>query len=135
MTRKTRVAFLIGDYPPQEHKRRADVALSYSTSEIEVGLVQVSTTAYNRGNSPAELQLVAPAFIDAFRRAEAEGYDAAVPLGTLDLEFDKDDNPWVGVMYQSAIAKFDKKTGKPKLRMGNRSVPKELYELSKVFFG
>ena len=34
------------------------------------------------------------------------------PVGTLDLEFDKDDNPWVGVMYQSAIAKFDKKTGK-----------------------
>ena len=32
--------------------------------------------------------------------------------GTLDLEFDKDDNPWVGVMYQSAIAKFDKKSEK-----------------------
>ena len=29
------------------------------------------------------------------------------PLGTLDLEVDKDDNPWVGMMYQSAIAKFD----------------------------
>ena len=34
------------------------------------------------------------------------------PLGTLDLEIDKDDNPWVGVMYQSAIAKFDRKTEK-----------------------
>jgi streptogramin lyase len=34
------------------------------------------------------------------------------PLGTLNLEIDKDDNPWVGVMYQSAIAKFDKKTEK-----------------------
>ena len=34
------------------------------------------------------------------------------PVGTLDLEFDKDDNPWVGVMYQNAIAKFDKKTEK-----------------------
>ena len=32
------------------------------------------------------------------------------PVGTLDLEIDKDDNPWVGVMYQSAVAKFDKKT-------------------------
>src|SRR5579883_3107459 len=32
------------------------------------------------------------------------------PVGTLNLEFDQDDNPWVGVMYQSAIAKFDKKT-------------------------
>jgi virginiamycin B lyase len=34
------------------------------------------------------------------------------PEGTLDLEFDKDDNPWIGVMYQSAIAKFDRKTEK-----------------------
>jgi virginiamycin B lyase len=33
-------------------------------------------------------------------------------LGTLDLHIDKDDNPWVGVMYQSAIAKLDRKTGK-----------------------
>jgi virginiamycin B lyase len=32
------------------------------------------------------------------------------PVGTLNLEFDHDDNPWIGVMYQSAIAKFDKKT-------------------------
>ena len=33
-------------------------------------------------------------------------------LGTLNLEFDKDDNPWVGLMYQSAIARLDRKTGK-----------------------
>jgi streptogramin lyase len=32
------------------------------------------------------------------------------PVGTLNLEFDHDDNPWIGVMYQSSIAKFDKKT-------------------------
>jgi streptogramin lyase len=34
------------------------------------------------------------------------------PEGALDLEFDRDDNLWVGVMYQSAIAKFDTKTEK-----------------------
>jgi virginiamycin B lyase len=34
------------------------------------------------------------------------------PVGTLNLEFDKDDNPWVGVMYQGAVAKFDKNTEK-----------------------
>ena len=26
-----RVGFVIGGYPPEQHKRRADVALSYST--------------------------------------------------------------------------------------------------------
>jgi virginiamycin B lyase len=33
-------------------------------------------------------------------------------LGTLDLEIDKDGNPWIGLMYQSAIAKFDRTSGK-----------------------
>ena len=33
-------------------------------------------------------------------------------VGTLDLEIDKNDNPWVGLMYQSAIARFDRKTQK-----------------------
>jgi len=33
-------------------------------------------------------------------------------LGTLNLEIDKDDDPWIGLMYQSAIAKFDRKTQK-----------------------
>jgi len=32
------------------------------------------------------------------------------PVGTLDLEIDQDGNPWIGLMYQSAIAKFDRKT-------------------------
>jgi streptogramin lyase len=30
-------------------------------------------------------------------------------LGTLDLEIDKNDAPWIGLMYQSAIAEFDRK--------------------------
>jgi virginiamycin B lyase len=42
-------------------------------------------------------------------------------LGTLNLEIDKDDNPWVGLMYQSAIAKFDRKTQK----FAEWSTPKE----------
>ncbi len=88
MIEKIRVAFLIGDYPEPERLRREKVALSYANEQIDVGIISVATTAYNRGNSPAELQLVVPAFIDAFRQAEAEGYHAAVPLGTLDLAVD-----------------------------------------------
>jgi allantoin racemase len=83
-----RVAFVIGGYPPEEHKRRADVALSYSTAEIQVGIVDVAASPYFYGMTPTEIQLVAPAFIDAFKRAEKDGYDAVVPLGTLDLGVD-----------------------------------------------
>src|SRR5262250_1976249 len=83
-----RVAFVIGGYPPEEHKRRADVALSYSTPEIQVGIVDVAASPYFYGMTPAEIQLVAPAFIETFERAEKEGYDAVVPLGTLELGVD-----------------------------------------------
>jgi allantoin racemase len=83
-----RIAFVIGGYPPEEYKRRADVALSYSTEEIKVGIIDVEASPYFYGLTPAEIQLVAPAFIDSFRRAEREGYNAVVPLGMLDLGVD-----------------------------------------------
>jgi virginiamycin B lyase len=34
------------------------------------------------------------------------------PLGGLGLQFDKDENVWLGMMYQAGVAKFDKKTEK-----------------------
>ena len=43
------------------------------------------------------------------------------PLGSLDLEIDRDDNVWVGMMYQAAIVRFDQKTEKFKMW----SIPKE----------
>ena len=42
----------------------------------------------------------------------------------------------VGIPFDSVITEgVDKKTGKPKQRMRNRFVSKELYEVAKVFFG
>lgn len=84
----TRVAFVIGGYPPKEFQRRADVALSYATEEIRVGIMEAKASPYFYGMTPAEIQLVAPAYIDCYRQAEKEGYDAAVPLGMLDLGVD-----------------------------------------------
>jgi allantoin racemase len=81
----TRVAFVVGDYPPVERKRREDAALAFATKDIEVGIVSVPATPYIHGLSTAEVQLVAPLFIEAFREAERQGYDAVVPLGALDL--------------------------------------------------
>ena len=49
------------------------------------------------------------------------------PLGTLDLQSDKDQNLWVSLMYQGGIAKFDRKTEKftiypvPKEWQGNHT--------------
>ncbi len=42
----------------------------------------------------------------------------------------------VGVPIDSLVKEVvDKKTGKPKLRLGNRSVSADLYEIAKIFFG
>ncbi len=83
-----RIAFVIGGYPPEEYQRRADVARSYSTSEIEVGIIDTQASPYFYGMTPTEIQLVAPAYIESFRQAEKQGYDAVVPLGMLDLGVD-----------------------------------------------
>ncbi|HVA25002.1 MAG TPA: aspartate/glutamate racemase family protein [Chloroflexota bacterium] len=83
-----RVAFVIGDYPPEERKRREDVALSYSSEELQVGIVSVPATPYIHGLTPAEVAMAATPFIHAFRDAERQGYDAVVPLGFLDLGVD-----------------------------------------------
>jgi streptogramin lyase len=32
------------------------------------------------------------------------------PTGSLSIRFDKDENLWLGMMYQGGIAKFDRKT-------------------------
>jgi ATP-dependent phosphofructokinase / diphosphate-dependent phosphofructokinase len=42
----------------------------------------------------------------------------------------------IGIAIDSVIVEVtDKKTGKPKLRVRNRCVPKDLYDVAKVFFG
>ena len=82
-----RVAFIVGDYPPEEKRRREDVAKSYSSAEVEVGIVSVPPQPFG-GLGPAEIQLVAPYYHAGYLKAEREGYDAAVPLGTLDLGVD-----------------------------------------------
>jgi allantoin racemase len=87
VSKMIRVAFIMGDYPPAEKKLREDTARSFSTSEVEVGIVSVPPQPFG-GLGPAEIQMVAPYYHAGFLQAEREGYDAAVPLGTLDLGVD-----------------------------------------------
>ena len=82
-----RVAFCVGQYPPAERKKRIDVALSYSTPEVEVGIIDVPANPY-AGLGAAGIQGAAPTFHKVFIQAEKEGYDAVVPLGMLDLGVD-----------------------------------------------
>lgn len=80
-----RIAFVIGSYPPEEQVRREAVALSYATPEIDIGIVRVSASPYVKNVGATEIELAAPSFIQAYRQAQDEGYDAIVPLGFLDI--------------------------------------------------
>jgi allantoin racemase len=82
-----RVAFVVGDYPPDQLRLREDTARGYSSAEVEVGIIRVAARPFD-GLGPAEIQAVAPIFHEAFRQAEREGYHAVVPLGMLDLGVD-----------------------------------------------
>jgi allantoin racemase len=82
-----RVAFCVGQYPEPERQRRIDTALSYSSAEVEVGIVDIPASPYFT-LGPAEVQQVHALMHRVYLQAEQEGYDAAVPLGMLDLGVD-----------------------------------------------
>ena len=51
-----RVAFVIGDYPPAERKLREDAAKSFSSAEVEVGILSVAPSPFGGlepGGNPA----------------------------------------------------------------------------------
>lgn len=79
-----RVAFVVGDYPPEQRKLREEAAKAYSSKDVEVGIVPVNARPFD-GLTPTEIQAASGLFHDAFRQAEREGYDAVVPLGMLDI--------------------------------------------------
>lgn len=83
-----KVAFVIGNYPAKERARREKMALAYATPSVEVGIVSVAGTPYTHNLNPTDIERVQPAFIEAYIEAERRGYDAIVPLGTLDIACD-----------------------------------------------
>ena len=83
----TRVAYCVGEYPEVERQRRIDVALSYASEEVGIGIIPIGASPYH-GLDPASIQGVHPIVHKAYVQAEKEGYDAVVPLGMLDLGVD-----------------------------------------------
>jgi allantoin racemase len=84
-----RVAFCVGQYPGPERQRRIDVAKSYATKELEIGILDIPASPYtDAGLGPAGTQAVHPLLHQCYLQAEKEGYDAVVPLGMLDLGVD-----------------------------------------------
>lgn len=80
-----KVAFAIGEYPAGERQRRIDAVHACSTTEITVGAVAAATRPFDHDLSPLSVAAAVPAYVEAFRAAEDEGYHAVIPFGVWDI--------------------------------------------------
>jgi len=83
-----RIAIVVGDYPDAEFARRRDRIIAFSAGDIDVGVIRITPSAYAKGFDGDVAQDFVPQFVEGFRQAEAEGYDAVNPLGVLDIGID-----------------------------------------------
>ena len=69
---KIKFAFVVGDYPNTERRRREDTARSYASTDVEVGIVPVAARPFD-GLTPAEIQATAPLYHEGFPAGGAGG--------------------------------------------------------------
>jgi acyl-coenzyme A synthetase/AMP-(fatty) acid ligase len=76
-----RIAFVIGGYPPEEHKRRADVALSYSDVETVLLRHEAVKQAVAVGMADPRLAEVVTAFIELKTNKQATEAGSSTTAG------------------------------------------------------
>ena len=67
-----RVAFVIGDYPPEQFKLRAETATAYSSPDVEVGILRVPARPLSAEVSAELREVRAGGFAFDSVRAELE---------------------------------------------------------------
>jgi allantoin racemase len=88
MEKQVRVAFVTSPYSGEERTGRFDAVRSRVTPDIELGIIEISGSAFISNITTGDVANISGAFIEAYIRAEREGYQAAVPLGMLDIAVD-----------------------------------------------
>jgi allantoin racemase len=76
---------IMGEYPPEEAERRQTVIRSAASPNTEITCCTVRGSFFNRNNSQANALTTAPLIAEAAQKAEANGFDAVAPFGTLDV--------------------------------------------------
>jgi allantoin racemase len=75
---------VMGEYPPEEGERRRQAVLNCASPGTEVGFAVIKATFFRRSNSQVNSLSAGPLVAEVAVKAEADGYDAVVPFGTLD---------------------------------------------------
>jgi allantoin racemase len=79
-----KIMIVMGEYPPEEGERRRQAVVNCASPGTEVGFAVIKATFFRRSNSQVNSLSAGPLVAEVAVKAEADGYDAVVPFGTLD---------------------------------------------------
>lgn len=79
-----KIMVVMGEYPPEEGERRRQAVLNCASPGTEIGFDVINATFFRHSNSQVNSLSAGPLVAEIAQRAEADGYDAVVPFGTLD---------------------------------------------------
>lgn len=80
-----RIMVIMGEYPAEETERRRQAVLKCASPGTQIEFEVVRGTFFKRSNSQANALTVGPLVGESAQKAEAEGFEAVVPFGTLDV--------------------------------------------------
>lgn len=83
-----KIIVVMGEYPPEEGERRRQAVLRCASPGTEIGFGVIKATFFRRSNSQVNSLSAGPLVAEIAIKAEADGYDAVVPFGTLDAGVD-----------------------------------------------
>ncbi len=79
-----KIMVVMGEYPPEERERRRAAVLKCASPGTEIGFGVIKATFFLRANAQINALAAGPLVAEVAQKAEADGFDAVVPFGTLD---------------------------------------------------
>jgi allantoin racemase len=79
-----KIMVVMGEYPAEESERRRQAVLQCASSGTDIGFAVIKATFFRRSNSQVNSLSAGPLVAEVAVKAEATGFDAVVPFGTLD---------------------------------------------------
>jgi len=79
-----KIMVVMGEYPAEEGERRRQAVLRCASPGTDIGFEVIKATFFRRSNSQVNSLSAGPLVAEVAVKAEANGYNAVVPFGTLD---------------------------------------------------
>ena len=79
-----KIMVVMGEYPPAEGEHRRQAVLKCASPDSEIGFDVIKASFFRHSNSQVNSLSAGPLVAEVAIKAEANGYDAVVPFGTLD---------------------------------------------------